>query len=264
MDIVILGAGNVAGIFGKLLFQKKHKILQIVGKTPEHAASLAMQLQASFTTDINEMDTGAHLYLFALPDNLIQEVAAYPLFQHKFLVHASGSVPAEVFKNFTETYGVLWPIQSLNAQMGKMTGFPLVITASNAYTLNSLIKLGNDLTTGEVVVLTDEEKGKLHLAAVFASNFTNYLYQMAFSYCNEQNLPFSLLIPLIHQTAARMNDTTAPIALQTGPAFRNDSVTIQHHQSLLTHKPKYAQLYKFFTDYIIEEKIKNKSLNSIP
>ena len=261
MDIVILGAGNVATIFGKLLFQKKHKILQIVSKTPAHAATLAMQLQATFTTNIKDVDTRADLYLFALPDNLIQETAAHPVFKNKFLVHTSGSIPAAVFKNFTESFGVLWPIQSLNAHVEKLPEFPLAITIGNQSVLSDLMKLCNDLTDAQIVVLNDEEKRQLHLAAVFASNFSNYLYQMAFAYCREQNIPFSLLIPLIHETAVRIHDSIEPFAMQTGPAIRNDSVTIQKQQALLVQKPQYAKLYDLFTECIREEHLKNKSLN---
>lgn len=258
MDIVILGAGNLASIFGQLLSQNKYKIIQIVGKTTHHAAALAEKLKTSYTTDVSKIYDHAQMYLFALPDNLIQEVAAHEVFQHKLLVHTAGSVPATVFKNFTDNYGVLWPIQSLHAESPTTINFPLSITASNTFVLNSLLQLSKCLTTGEVVVLSDEQKEKLHLSAVFASNFTNYLYHIAFNYCKEQGLPFSLLIPLIHQTATRINETTVPIALQTGPAFRNDSNTILKHLLLLKNHPEYEQFYQLFTKNISKEGIKKQ------
>lgn len=264
MNIVILGAGNIATLFAKRLFEKNHTILQIVGKTETNAALLAKQVNATYTTNIELINNNADIYLFATPDNVIVEMAANPIFKNKFLIHTSGSIDAMALKPFTMHFGVIWPVQSLSVSVKSIPPFPIVITASDNKVASVLEMLAADITTDQVITLADEQKKKLHLAAVMASNFTNYLYQVAYNLCQEHQLPFSLLVPLIHYTAANVTNDNAPINKQTGPAFRNDTNTLQTHETILQQNQDYLQLYKLLSQLIIAEKQKNKSLSGKP
>jgi predicted short-subunit dehydrogenase-like oxidoreductase (DUF2520 family) len=264
MKIVILGAGNIATLFAKRLFEKNHTILQIVGKTETNAALLAKQVNATYTTNIEWINNNADIYLFATPDNVIVEVASNPIFKNKFLIHTSGSIDAAVFEPFTPHFGVMWPVQSLSVTVKSIPPFPIVITASDNEMASMLKILAADITTDSIITLNDEQKRNLHVAAVMASNFTNYLYQVAYNLCQEHQLPFSLLVPLIHYTAANVTNDNAPINKQTGPAFRNDTITLQKHKTILQQNPQYLQLYNLFSQLIIAEKQKNKPLNDKP
>ena len=264
MKIVILGAGNIATLFAKRLFEKKHTILQIVGKSETKAALLAKQVNDPYTTNIGLINNNADIYLFATPDNVIVEIASNPIFRNKFLIHTSGSTDAKVFEPFTNRFGVLWPVQSLNISLKNTPAFPLVISASDNEAASVLKMLSADLTTEQIISLTDEQKRNLHLAAVMASNFTNYLYQVAYNLCQQHQLPFSLLLPLINYTAASVTNNDAPIKKQTGPAYRNDTITLQTHEAILQDNPAYLQLYNLFSQLIIAEKQKNKPLSGKP
>ncbi|MGB2153171.1 MAG: DUF2520 domain-containing protein, partial [Flavobacteriaceae bacterium] len=85
-------------------------------------------------------------------------------------------------------------------------------------------------------------------AAVFVNNFTNHLYQLGDTICKEQNISFSLLQPLIKETAAKIESMT-PKDAQTGPALRKDNSTLQKHQDQLSN-PDIKNLYLYLTESI--------------
>jgi hypothetical protein len=94
---------------------------------------------------------------------------------------------------------------------------------------------------------------KLHLAAVMVNNFTNHLYALMETYCREEGLDFHLLLPLIKETASRLDDVS-PSKTQTGPAVRNDTTTIEKHLDLLQKYPQLKRMYELFTESIIQSR----------
>jgi hypothetical protein len=85
---------------------------------------------------------------------------------------------------------------------------------------------------------------------VIVNNFVNHLYALAESYCNSEGIDFELLIPLIKETAERVQYIT-PLQSQTGPALRNDTDTIQKHIELLQKYPALKRIYETFTGSIV-------------
>jgi predicted short-subunit dehydrogenase-like oxidoreductase (DUF2520 family) len=125
---------------------------------------------------------------------------------------------------------------------------PIVIDASDKSTLKELETLAQSISD-KVIEAGDEQRMKLHLAAVVVNNFVNHLYALAESYCNNEGIDFNLLIPLIKETAERM-DHISPSQSQTGPALRNDKDTIEKHLALLKKYPHLKKIYETFTDSI--------------
>jgi hypothetical protein len=98
----------------------------------------------------------------------------------------------------------------------------------------------------------DDERLKLHAAAVVVSNFTNHLYAIAEEFCEKENIEFGMLKPLILETAYRVQ-SLSPSKVQTGPAVRKDIITLDKHLRILAAHPKLRTMYLRLTDSIMNQ-----------
>jgi len=149
-------------------------------------------------------------------------------------------------------YGVFYPLQSLRRESADSPDMPIMIDASDEKTLEVLDNLARTIS-GNVVKADDEQRMKLHLAAVFVNNFVNHIYAMAQQYCDKEKIDFKLLLPIIKETAMRI-ETINPSKAQTGPAFRHDAATIQKHEELLKDYYSLKKFYTLFTESIWNQK----------
>src|SRR5205085_6584155 len=113
----------------------------------------------------------------------------------------------------------------------------LFIDASDEASKKKLEELARSISKEKVMMAGDDERSKMHVAAVLVSNFTNHLYTLAEDYCKKEGLDFRQLIPLIEETAKRLK-MISPANTQTGPAIRHDEPTIQQHLALLENYPQ--------------------------
>ena len=104
----------------------------------------------------------------------------------------------------------------------------------------------------EVNPLDSERRRTLHLAAVFACNFVNHLYEVASSQLEAQSLSPRWLLPLITETARKVSDLT-PHDAQTGPARRGDRRVMEAHLRLLDGQPTWQELYKIISESIYHQ-----------
>jgi predicted short-subunit dehydrogenase-like oxidoreductase (DUF2520 family) len=250
MDIVIIGTGNTASILGHKLKAAGHDILQIYGRNAKTASDLAYELDTESTNYWAVVNRNADVYLLAVSDIAVAEVVKELALPDKTIVHTAASVSKEVL-NKAEHYGVFYPLQSLKKDSTYLPDIPIIIDASDEMTLGVLHNLANSITD-KVIKAGDEERMKLHLAAVLSNNFVNHLYALAESYCQKEGLDFRLLIPLIKETALRV-ETISPLQAQTGPALRHDISTIQKHEELLVNYPHLRKIYHLFTESIWNE-----------
>ncbi|HPO68007.1 MAG TPA: NAD(P)-binding domain-containing protein, partial [Paludibacteraceae bacterium] len=65
MDIVLIGAGNVATQLAKTFQKKNISIRQIYSRTLENAQKLAEEVNSSFTNNLAEIDRQADVYFYA-------------------------------------------------------------------------------------------------------------------------------------------------------------------------------------------------------
>lgn len=248
MRIVIIGTGHVATVLGRTLAAAGHEVVQVYGRAATHARALAADLQTGYTTRMDELDTGADLYLIAVADAAIPAVAASLPVKDKLVVHTAGSVSAAVLQPAGTRYGILYPLQSLRKEMSRLPVIPLLIDAHTEADLALLQALAYSLSP-QVQVASDEQRLKLHVAAVMVSNFTNHLYTLAERYCAAEGAPFQLLHPLIREVAERLQ-YLSPHDAQTGPAIRHDTPTIEKHLELLAPHGEMQELYAWFTKSI--------------
>jgi len=250
MKVVIIGSGNVATILGRLMKKAGHTIIEVYSRQADHAQVLADELRSGFTDKIELIDPNADIYLFAISDVAISSLDARFKFGNKLVLHTAGSVSIDVLKKVSSNYGILYPLQSLRKEMETIPEIPLLIDGNTEDTRADIEEFAKTLSP-LVDISTDEERLKLHVAAVFVSNFTNHLYALASSYCQKESVDFSLLYPLINETAQRLSQYS-PDEVQTGPAARKDIVTIDKHLKLLSNYPDLKYLYAKLSDSIVD------------
>lgn len=253
MRIVIIGAGNMASLWAVRLWEAGREISQVYSRTLARAASLAEKTGAVPITDIRLMDPTADVYLFALSDDAIG-----PVFQeayippHALTVHCSGALPIESIKGKSLCQGVIWPLYSIiKEHLPPLSeNIPLIMEANGAGAVERLVPLARCLSDN-IKTVTGTQRAFMHLNAVWANNFTNHLLAIAERLCQEQDLPFEMLLPIIAQTTKSVaSGDRLPSGSQTGPALRHDERTISRHLSLLEGHSDWQTLYSSITKSI--------------
>ncbi len=250
MNIVIIGTGNTATVLGRLLKKSGHRIVQVYGRNAVAASELAYKLDTESTNYWSVVNREADIYIIAVSDIAMEEVLHELQLPQKTIVHTAASVSKDIFKPDFRHYGVFYPLQSLKKETAHLPDTPIIIDASDTQTLELLTALAESISD-IVVTADDEQRLKLHLAAVLCNNFVNHLYVLVEDYCKMEGIDFRLLVPLIKETAERVATNPAS-KLQTGPALRKDTQTINKHLALLENYPRIKQFYELFTSSITE------------
>lgn len=250
MKVVIVGSGNVATHLSLAMASLEGiEICQVYSPTEAHAEILAERLNCDFVTDPAQIRKDADVYLFALKDQALETVIRAVPANNGLWLHTSGSMPMQVFAGYTERYGVLYPLQTFSKSREiSFQGIPLFIECHREEDKNCLEELARRLS-GKVCELSSEKRRSLHLAAVFACNFTNHIYALAEEILAKEGLSRDYLFPLIDETAAKVHELPAQEA-QTGPAIRYDENIINKHLGMLADDPDVQTLYRLLSQSI--------------
>ena len=250
MKVVIVGSGNVATHLSLAIASLEGiEICQVYSPTEAHAEILAERLNCDFVTDPTQIRKDADVYLFALKDQALETVIRAVPANNGLWLHTSGSMPMQVFAGYTERYGVLYPLQTFSKSREiSFQGIPLFIECHREEDKNCLEDLALRLS-GKVCELSSEKRRSLHLAAVFACNFTNHIYALAEEILAKEGLSRDYLFPLIDETAAKVHELPAQEA-QTGPAIRYDENIINKHLGMLADDPDVQTLYRLLSQSI--------------
>ena len=252
MKISLIGSGNVATHLGKAFQSAGHEIAEVCSRSAENAALLAASLKASALTDLSALSHEVDLLLIAVRDDAIENILAGLNFRKTIVAHTAGSIPMEILGGSSPNYGVFYPFQTFSKiREPELSGLPLCIEASNLETLENLEVLAKSIN-GRPYRTASAQRQVLHLAAVFACNFSNHLYAVAERLLEQNRLPFDLLRPLIKETAAKALDVS-PREAQTGPAARGDRKVIAGHLALLEGQPGLKELYSALTESIFRQ-----------
>lgn len=255
--IVILGAGNVATHLSVELKKADFNIRSIYSKTIESAKELALKIDTNYTNDIDAIPKDADLYIIAVKDEVIIDIIRKLQIKNGAVVHTAGSVSMNLFQDIYATYGVLYPLQTFS--IGEDIDFsdiPIFIEANNQKLENDLLVLAQSISNF-VKVMNSEKRTFLHLAAVFACNFSNHMYSVASDIIEQAGVSFDVLKPLIKETT-RKAIAGNPLEAQTGPALRNDQYVIQKHIEMLKDNEDYEKIYRFVNDSIFKLKQKKE------
>ncbi len=249
MDLVIIGSGNVAAVLGRKFKGSGHNILQVYSRNASAASALAYEWDTESTNYKSLINKNADIYLIAVNDNSIDDVTMDLHLPGKVIAHTAASVSKDVLQPVSEHYGVFYPLQSLSKEMTELPDIPIFIDGSDDFTKNILEKLAQSIAIEKIKVAGDEARLKLHIAAIVVNNFTNHLYFQAEQYCKKEGLDFKQLLPLIEETTKKLKEAS-PKDLQTGPAIRHDSDSIQKHLDLLKDYPQLKNIYILLTESI--------------
>ena len=254
MRISLIGAGRVATHLAKTLL-KQHDIVDICARQQIHAETLAVQVGARAVDQYIELNADIDLLIIAVPDQMIAQVAndIGQIMPDVFVVHTSGSTDLAVLTEFLPRAGVFYPLQTFSLEREiDWSNTPLFIEAVQPYDLATLQRLAEALSQ-RVYAYTSAQRLSLHLAAVFACNFTNACYDMAKQVVDAQQVDFSLLAPLILETAKKATEHD-PKSVQTGPAARGDDNILQMHEKMLKQggKVHLVQIYHQLSHYIMQ------------
>ena len=246
----MIGSGNVATVLGGKVVAAGHEMLQVVARRPEPAALLAGEWGCSYTTRWEEIDPAADLYIVAISDRGLEQIGEVLSLPGRLVVHTAGAVSVSALVPVSVRSGVLYPLQSLKAAVRPFPEIPLLVDAHRPEDLPVIEAFAGTLSR-QVQRANDSTRLKLHLGGVLVNNFTNFLYTLTDDFCGKEGIDFSLLQPIIRETAERVS-RFAPRDLQTGPAVRGDRTTCERHLKLLSNYENIKELYSLFTIKIEE------------
>lgn len=231
MNIVIIGKGNVATNLD-YAFRKRGVACQMV----------------SSREGLDQLPP-ANVYIYAVRDEALPDVVAQVVGVGKSLhLHTSGTMPITVFGDDKPHSGIFYPFQTFSKArvIEDFSTVPVFFEARGIDDISAVYSLALTITS-HVYEASQQDRERLHVAGVFTNNFTNLMYTMAAELLKSTHIPFSALLPLIDETAAKIHNM-APLDAQTGPARRGDENVMNHHMQLLNEEQRY--IYRLLSDAI--------------
>ncbi|MBQ6046699.1 MAG: DUF2520 domain-containing protein [Bacteroidales bacterium] len=253
MEIALIGSGNVATHLG-LAFKQAGAVVTVVwSRNADHADDLAKVLGCRATTSLQETVGLADCYIIAVTDDAISCVADQLKLGDSLVVHTSGSVSADILRDTSSSYGVLWsPTSFVKGKVMDYSSLPICIEGSDDKTFRA-IRLLASMISEHIYTMNCEQRKWTHLAAVFVNNFVNSLNASAEQFLSSRNIDFSVLLPIIQATASQVSSGNLS-TLQTGPAARDDRATIERQRAMLEGNPELLHVYDALTELIRYQK----------
>ncbi len=251
MKIVFIGAGNLATRLSLAMQRVGMQIGQVYSHTEASARQLATRLGCPWTNDFSALQEDGDLYVFSLKDTVLSDVISKVKPNNGMWVHTAGSMPMSVFEGYAQRFGVLYPLQTFSK--GRNVNFdviPICLEANSDKNADYLKNIASALSEN-VRFMSSEKRRSLHLAAVFACNFTNHIYTLSYKLLENESIPADVLLPLIDETVSKIH-SMPPAAAQTGPAIRYDENVINKHLAMLDD-PDMQAIYRLLSQSIHKE-----------
>lgn len=247
-SVALIGTGRVAHQLGAALADQGVDISGVFGRNVAEAERLAEKLHSGVIHNLSDK-IQADLVLLTVSDDSIGEVSRQLNPNNKGLVaHTSGAVPLTAIEGPFRR-AVFYPLQSFSLDKKIVwENVPFCLEAENDADLNALGDLA-ELLSQRIHILTSDQRKSLHLAAVFANNFANLMFELSEDLLAKADIDRSILHPLILETANKVLMQSAKVS-QTGPAARGDKRTIAAHRQLLGQNNSYREIYDRLTEEI--------------
>ena len=259
-SVCILGSGNVATHLASAFYEAGLKIDCVYSKTLKHARELALKYNALYTCELKDACVhSTDLIVVSVKDDAIKDLVLELDNTETLIVHTAGSISIEELSKFKNN-GVFYPLQTFSkSKTILLQEVPFLLEANSCENMVLLEELARKITK-KVFKIDSESRLKVHLAAVFACNYTNYMWLAAHEILQETNLDFSVFSALLHETLEKAI-AMKPYSAQTGPAKRGDLNVIHKHLAVLSNNPELQNLYSLISssifDYFNKEKGKN-------
>ena len=247
--IAIAGSGNIAWHLVKGLKSQNYELTGICSRDYSNALTLARSCGSNACMEVSALCEETDLIIIAVADNAIKEVALRIGKFEGIVVHTAGSVSIDVLKDTFKNYGVFYPLQTFSkgtpVDLNEVSFF---LESSDDKVYNVLKQVALSLSS-KVYEADSQQRMSLHVAAVFAGNYSNLMYVIGNEILKNTGLPKEVLHTLILETA-RKAIASDPLTMQTGPARRKDTITIEKHIETLASFPEYAELYRLLANLI--------------
>ncbi len=253
-NISFIGSGNLSWHLAPALDNAGHAVREVYSRNKKNAKELVNRLyQAEVKEDLDFSDSISQIFIIAISDDAIAEVSQeLVLPDNAVVVHTSGAKSLEVLGyTAADAIGVFYPLQTFSKS--KSVNFeyiPICIESENADVEKMLMSVAKDISK-KVYRINSQDRKALHVAAVFASNFTNHCLAIAENILSENEIDFNILKPLILETIEK-GLAIGPSNAQTGPAKRHDFETLDEHMSYLEKDESLTEIYKIFSQNIID------------
>lgn len=249
-NIVIIGAGNMAWHLGQQFIKAGHKIVEVYNRSKIPGQELAVELDADFVDRPENLTRKADIYIIAVSDHGIDDIILGLQMDKQIVAHTSGAVPMTGMERISLNHGIFYPLQTLTkGTPADFSVVPIFIEGANERVEQVLTELAHTISKN-VQILDSRKRRALHVAAVFANNFTNYLYHISSDILRKEKLDFSLLYPLMQETLAKLKGHS-PLEVQTGPAKRGDYRTVGEHLNYLQGHDAYREIYLVLSEGIM-------------
>lgn len=230
--IAIIGRGNVA----------THLYEALKDKTPVCMVN---------PHTLEDMPANPDIILVSVKDDAISDVVSKIPETNAVIAHTAGSIPIDTLARF-KNHGVFYPLQTFTKHTSlDYSEIPVFIEASNPFSAEKLMELAS-LFSNKVIEADSETRKSLHIAAVFACNFSNAMAAVAEDILKEKGLNFDVMLPLLSQTINKLKHAS-PRRAQTGPASRGDLKVMDSHLEMLKDNPCLAEIYKNISDLISQQ-----------
>jgi predicted short-subunit dehydrogenase-like oxidoreductase (DUF2520 family) len=239
--IYICGTGNVSNGLATIFAEKGIPVKGVFSRKENQENSTGLLDYSS-----HKVEKGVYVFL-AVPDSHIEATANKVRGIEITFIHCSGSIPLSVLPG--NNRGVFYPLQTFSGgSMPSWDQLPVLIESESKSIETTLSNLATSFGARPLLA-SSFHRGQIHLAAVFANNFTNAMMRIAQEIALKSGLPLDILQPLLTQTLHKLDNASA-FDSQTGPARRHDTITIKKHLDMLSSNPEVQHLYGEITKFI--------------
>lgn len=251
MNISFIGSGNVATHLAQAFYARNHIIKHVWSRNMDHASQLATRVKAVPIDCLSRLSDDADVYIIAVSDDALPEVAKDVQVKGALVMHTSGATDADVLKGCSSHYGVLWSPQTFVRTVAMEYGeLPFCIEGCDNETEVLIADFAQSVSP-HIYRTNLVQRRCLHLSAVFVNNFPNALYAVAQQLCSEHDVPFEILYPLAIATTKNLQQGDVRLRM-TGPAVRGDLKTINAHREFLSNNKMVLELYDRLTNLVTD------------
>ncbi len=240
-DIYICGTGNVGTA---LLEAFVLNGLPVKGIYSSSKANFYLGIPVK---DYKEVPPPDSMVILAVPDDVIRLVEKFFHHPDLHLIHCSGSVGLDALTH--RSRGVFYPLQTWTRNIASNWAHVPVLVESEDESLQAYLMQMAQSIHANPTAANSEQRKALHIAAVFANNFGNAMFTIAFELAQKAGFDPEILKPLIAKTADKLH-TLSPAEAQTGPAKRGDEKVMQQHLEALQNDPVLQKMYQDISDWI--------------
>lgn len=250
MIVAIIGSGAVAEALAIGISDTDMEFAGVVARNNDRKETI----KALCGCQVFDLDNipKADIYIIATTDTAIESVVDQLDLNGAVVAHTAGGVGIDVLQQTSKDGAVLYPLQSfVKGRKVNWREIPILIEGTTSKALDCVRSVASKLS-GNVIETTSEKRAKVHLSAVFASNFTNHCYAVAQKIVDQTGIDRSILSPLIMETARKAIEAERAADVQTGPAIRKDFRTTGMHTELLKDDKILNTLYQNMSNSIWE------------